>query len=406
MKRQKLAGATLGIITSIGGYLEVGSTGTALQAGSTFRLQLLWALVLGTICIAFLTEMSGRLAAVSKHTLAAAIRERFGINFDLVPLLAQLAVDLLVLASEIGGISLALQLLTGIAFHWWAIPAGLAVWLLLWRGTFGVIQNGVSLLGLVTLSFVLGAILMHPAWTRVVASFVPSWPDREPARYGFMAVSIIGATVSPYLVTFYSSGAVEDRWDESHVPINRVVAAVGMAFGSVVSAGVFILAAQIFQPAGILVSKYIQAAPLLTPVFGSWGFFLFALSLLIGCFGAALQVALDGSYITAQAFGWNWSENLRPKDDSRFCFVYTAMIPLAVVPTLLGVEPLKLTMFTMAITVLVLPLVVVPLLVIMNDREYLREYRNGWITNAAVIAVIVLSFVLAIVAIPLQVLGG
>jgi Mn2+/Fe2+ NRAMP family transporter len=159
---KKLAGAALGIVTSIGGYLEVGSTGTALQAGAAYRFQLLWALLLGTICIAFLSEMSGRLAAVSKHTLAAAIRERFGINFDLVPLLGQLVVDLLVLASEIGGVALALQLLTGIAFHWWAIPAGLAVWLLLWRGTFGVIQNGVALLGLVTVSFVAGAVLCTP----------------------------------------------------------------------------------------------------------------------------------------------------------------------------------------------------------------------------------------------------
>src|SRR5512146_517513 len=102
---KKLAGAALGILTSVGGYLEVGSTGTALQAGASFRFHLLWPLLLGTICLAFLAEMSGRLAAVSKHSLAAAIRERFGVSFAVVPIGAQLVVDLLVLASEIGGVS-------------------------------------------------------------------------------------------------------------------------------------------------------------------------------------------------------------------------------------------------------------------------------------------------------------
>ena len=43
----------LGILTSIGGYLEVGSMGTAIQAGAAFRYSLLWAIACGTICIAF-----------------------------------------------------------------------------------------------------------------------------------------------------------------------------------------------------------------------------------------------------------------------------------------------------------------------------------------------------------------
>src|ERR1043166_5857133 len=35
----------------------------------------------------------------------------------------------------------------------------------------------------------------------------------QPARYWFLAVSILGATITPYLFYFYSSGAIEDGWD-------------------------------------------------------------------------------------------------------------------------------------------------------------------------------------------------
>ena len=76
------------------------------------------------------------------------MRERFGINYFIIPLLAETIVDFLVLASEIGGASYGLQLLTGIAFQWWAIPVALLAWALLWNGTFGVVEYGVSTLGL------------------------------------------------------------------------------------------------------------------------------------------------------------------------------------------------------------------------------------------------------------------
>src|SRR5437868_8921108 len=117
MKPTQILQVALGIVTSIGGFLEVGSIATAAQAGAAFGFQLLWPIALGTICLIFLIEMSGRLAAVSHHPLPAAVRERFGFHFFAMPLFAETAIDFLVLASEIGGVCLGLQLLTGISFY-------------------------------------------------------------------------------------------------------------------------------------------------------------------------------------------------------------------------------------------------------------------------------------------------
>src|SRR5262249_42390919 len=136
---KKLLEISLGIVTSVGGYLEIGSIATSAQAGAGFGFQLLWALVLGTFCIIVLVEMSGRFATVSHHTISDAIRERFGFNFFLLPLIATVVLNLMVLSAEIGGVALAGEFATGISFQWWVIPAGLAVWLVLWKGTFGLI---------------------------------------------------------------------------------------------------------------------------------------------------------------------------------------------------------------------------------------------------------------------------
>src|SRR3954463_10780187 len=354
MKPAQIVQIALGIVTSIGGFLEVGSIATAAQAGAAFSFHLLWPIGRGTLCLIFLIEMSGRLAAVSHHPLPSVVRERFGFNFFVVPLLAETIIDFLVLASEIGGVCLGLQLLTGISFFYWAVPVAFAIWLLLWRGTFGLIEYGVSTLGLITLVFVVSSAKMHPPLASMARGFVPSLPAHDKAHYWFLAVSIIGATISPYLVNFYSSGAVEDKWSEKDLVPNRLTAGFGMSFGGTISTAVLIAAAMIFHSRGIRIDTYEQIAMEVTAPLGLWGYRIFAVALIIACMGAALELSLDIAYVYAQGFGWRWSKNIQPAQASRFTIVYTIFVCLAPLPIALGVDPLKLTMFSMAITALIL----------------------------------------------------
>jgi Mn2+/Fe2+ NRAMP family transporter len=395
----------LGILTSVGGYLEVGSLGTALQAGSVYRYGLLWPMALGTICIACLIEMSGRFAAVTKETIYSAAREHFGFTFHFWPLVAQVLVDVLVLAAEIGGASLALELMTGVSIRIWAIPVTFLVWVLLWRSTFGVIEHGVAVLGMVTLSFVFAAKRLHPEWVEVGRGLIPHFPADDPAKYAYFGVSILGATISPHMISFYSSGAIEEKWKTTDLAVNRATAGLGPIFGAVIGMSVVIVAALTLAPRGIAVDTYQQAAVALSQPLGRWGFWLFCASLFVGCLGAALELGLDASYIIAQSFGWKWGEDQAPDVEARFAMTYTAILLLAPLPTLAGIDPLKFTMFSMSLTVLALPLIVGPMLVIMNDRRRLKTHVNGWFSNIAVFTVILIGIVLALVSIPLQVLG-
>jgi Mn2+/Fe2+ NRAMP family transporter len=402
----KLLEIALGFVTGIGGFLEAGSLATSAQAGAAFGFQLVWAIALGTICIAFLVEMAGRLAAVSKHTLPDAMRERFGIRFFTVPLVAVVLVSFLVLASEIGGVSLALQLATGIRFQWWAPVVAVAVWLLLWAHNFSLVEKGTSLLGLVTLVFVVGAFKLHVPLNDIGANLLPSLPHQDAAQYWFMAVSIIGASVSPYLFYFYSSGAIEDHWDESYLGVNRLIAGLGMGFGGSLAVAVLAGAAMVFHSRGIQIDRYEQIPLLLAEPLGHWGFILFVAALGIACFGAALEIALQIAYLIAQGFGWKWGENLKPREAARFSLVYTVAICLAGLVIFTGIDPLKLTIFSMVLTALSLPVTVVPLLILMNDPLYLGDNGNHWIANAAVLFISLLACIVAIVAIPLQIAGS
>jgi Mn2+/Fe2+ NRAMP family transporter len=403
---KKLLQISLGIVTSVGGFLEIGSVTTAAQAGAAFGYQLLWAILLGTLCLIFLVEMAGRLSAVSKHTIVDAMRERFGFPFFFIVLVGMVLVSFLVLIAELGGVGLSLQLLTGVGFPWWAIPVSLLVWLLMWKGTFGLIENGASLLGLVTISFIVAALRLHPDWSGVASGLAPTMPHSDRAHYGFIAVSILGASISPYLLYFYSSGAIEDKWDESYIGVNRFIATFGMTFGGVLSMAVLVAAALALQPRGIRVDTFQQGALLMTTALPRWGFYLFAASMLVACFGAALEVSLAIAYFFAQGFGWKWGEDLEPAKDARFAFVYTIIILLAAIPLVFGIDPLKVTIMSMALTAATLPLAIIPFLFLMNDSTYMGKHGNGWIGNSVVAIIIVISFVLAVITIPLQIIGG
>ena len=403
---KKIIQVGLGVVTGIGGFLEIGSVTTSAQAGAAFSYQLIWALVLGILCLSFLVEMSGRFAAVSKHTVVDGLRDRFGFGFFSVVLGGVALVVLMVLTAELGGIALALEMATGIGFPWWALPVLLVSWLLVWKTDFAIIENGSSILGLLTLCFAVAVHRLHPDWGAVAHGAIPSLPSDDKAHYWFICVSILGASITPYLMYFYSAGAVEDKWDESYLTVNKIVSFAGMAFGGLLSIAVLIVAARVLHPQHVDIQRFDQMAGMMTTPFPKWGKALFAVSMAITCLGAALEIALSIAYMFGEGLGWNSSDNKAPAKEARFSMVYTGALVIAALPLLIGADPLKVTNIAMALTSATLPLAIVPFLIIMNDPRYLARHTNGIVSNSVVVLVMVMSFVLAIVSIPLEIFGG
>jgi Mn2+/Fe2+ NRAMP family transporter len=403
---KKWGEVALGVVTSIGGFLEVGSIATSAQGGAEFGYQLAWVLVLGTMSLAILMEMTGRLAAVSQRTYADLLRERFGYRFFLLPLVAVFVVSLLVVISEIGGVSIALQIATGIDFRWWAIPTAIVGWFLLWRGNFTIVEQGTAMLGLVAISFAVGALKLHPVWPTLGRAMLPSLPSHDRARYWYLAVSILGASISPYLYLFYSAGAIEDEWTIEHLGVNRVTAGVGNVFGGGLAIATLVTAALVLAPREIKVDRYEQIALVLATPLGRAGLVFFIMTLFITCFGSTLEIVLAMAYLLAQGLGWNWSENLKPDKDARFATSYSVLILLAALPIAIGMDPLTLTNISMVATAASLPVTVIPLFVLMNDGDLLNTHVNGWPSNLALVVIALLAIVLLVAALPLQLLGG
>jgi Mn2+/Fe2+ NRAMP family transporter len=170
--------------------------------------------------------------------------------------------------------------------------------------------------------------------------------------------------------------------------------------------GVLVTSAMVLGPRHIVVDSYDQAALMFVPVFHRWAVALFAVSLGIGCFGAAVEIALNAGYAFSQALGWPWGANKPRREASRFVAAFTVVLAVGVLIALFGFDPLRVTMISLALTVVVMPLVVLPFLVLMNDPKYVKTHTSGPIGNGFLAALTVLGAVLAIVVIPLELLGG
>jgi Mn2+/Fe2+ NRAMP family transporter len=397
----------LGIVTATGGFLDAGTVATAGEAGARFGLGLVWVIVIATLAITLLTEMSGRFTAVSKKPYASAIREHFGFKFFLLPLVSEIIAEGLLLAAELGGIAIALSLITGISWHILFFVAALLVWVLAWRAPFDLIENGPAVLGLVALSFVGGVVALRgPVPSLLPTLWRPEIPHGELATYLYLAAAIMGATISPYILFFYSSGAHEEGWSRGSLGVNRVTAIVGMGFGCVSMIALVILAAVYLKPLGITADTLGEIGLPMAAAFGSVGGLLFAATLFATCLGASLEVLLAVSYMIAQGFGWEWGENKKPVQAARFNVTILVFLAIAVVVGALVVDPLQLALFASTTIALFLPFSLLPILVIMNDPLYLQDQTNHWFSNIATLAVLLLAFVVAIVSLPLVFLSG
>ncbi|WP_278257122.1 divalent metal cation transporter [Nocardioides convexus] len=99
----------LGVLTAIGGFVDIGDLVTNAQVGARFGLGMVWVVVVGVVGICLFAEMSGRIAAVSHRATFDLVRERLGPRMGLLNLVGSMLVTLLTFIAEIGGVALALQ---------------------------------------------------------------------------------------------------------------------------------------------------------------------------------------------------------------------------------------------------------------------------------------------------------
>lgn len=405
---RRLLAVALGVLTAIGGFLDIGDLVTNAVVGSRFGLALVWVIPLGVLGICLFAQMAGRVAAVSGRATFEIIRERLGPRTAAANLCASFLINLMTLTAEIGGVALALQLATDVSDLMWIPVAGFAVWIIVWRVKFKVMENVTGLLGLCLIIFAVSVFLLAPPWGQLwQQASAPAIPDTESAAtYWYFAIALFGAAMTPYEVFFFSSGAVEEHWTVEDLSTSRLNVLVGFPLGGLLSISVAACAAIVLLPSGIEVSSLSQTVMPVVAAGGKLALAFAIIGIVAATMGAALETTLSGGYVLAQFFGWTWGKFRRPDAAARFHVVMFVSIVVGVAVLFTGIDPIMVTEYSVVFSAIALPLTYLPILIVANDPSYMGQHTNGRVMNVLGSVYLVIILAASVAAIPLMIVTG
>jgi Mn2+/Fe2+ NRAMP family transporter len=395
----------LGVLTAMGGFVEIGELTFSINGGTRFGYQLLWISLLGTVGIMVYCEMAGRIAAVRRRPVFTLIRERDGFRAGLATLVAANLVNLLTCTAEIGGVAMLWQLLSDWPYRPLLLLVLLFFLVTVWVLKFEWIERVFGLGGLLLIVFIAAWWKFGPDWSTVAAGFVPRWPKTEGSRdtllYFYYAVALLSSIMLPYETYFYASGGIEDEWTPKDIGMNRLIVIVGFTLGSALSVALVGAGVEFFAPRHIDPQLPGTAAFSAAHAYGKLGLYLALLGMFFAFAGAAIETALSAAYNLAQFAGWPWGKAKRPRDAGRFALSWIAVFVAGTLIALTGIDPVQVVEYSIVFSVVVLPFSYFPVLMVANDHRIMGQHANGPIAKALGWFYLVLITLAALAAIPL-----
>ncbi len=356
------------------------------------------------VALIVVQEMCARLGSVTGMGFSDLVREHFGLRWTAFVVTALLVANLGTSFSEFVGIGAAADLLH--IPRLLAIPlAAAALWVLIVLGSYKVVERAFLLMSLVFLAYPVAAILAKPQWGSVGHGFVPHAPQGPTALV--LIVALIGTTITPYMQLYLQSSVAEKNVRAEEYVYERIDVISGSAFAMIVALAIMVSTAAALFSRGIEVSTAADAARALEPVAGSAAETLFAVGLLGACLLAAPVLALTSAYTVSEALGVEKGVSQDFRDAPLFMGLFTGIIAvsagLAMIP---GIPFTSTLLVIQIIDGVVLPVVVVSLLRLTNDRELMGARSNGPVFNVISVITAAVVIVLSVALIAIEVGGA
>jgi NRAMP (natural resistance-associated macrophage protein)-like metal ion transporter len=373
---------------------DVGGIATYSTAGAQFGYTMLWLLIPVTVALIVVQEMCARMGAVTGKGLADLIRERFGVKTTFYVLLVFVLGDLGNTASEFAGVAwtapIFQQYVPWLSTTLLVVGAAVFVFTMVTRGNYRVVEKVFFFFCAIYLSYVAAGIIVHPPWHEIMTQTLA--PHFTPTKaYILTAIGVIGTTISPWMQFYIQSAIVEKGVRAKEYAMSRIDVVSGAIFTDVIAFFIVVAsAATIFAHnavAGaqqqIVVKNAGDIAVALVPLAGKYASLLFAVGLLNAAIFTASILPLSTAYYVCEAFGFESGVNRRFGEAPFFYGFYLALIVLGAGCVLIPGMPLfNIIFYSQVLNGALLPVILVFMLLLINNRELMGKYVNGPIVNA------------------------
>jgi NRAMP (natural resistance-associated macrophage protein)-like metal ion transporter len=378
---------------------DAGGITTYSIAGAHFGYSLLWTLIPITMALFVVQEMCARMGVVTGKGLADLIRESFGVRPTVILLLGIIIANLCTTTAEFAGVAASMEIF-GVSKYVSVPVAAALVWLAVVKGNRRSLEKIFLLASSVYITYIISGMMLHPDWKLLLAQTVTPSVSLEPG-YLYMVIGVVGTTITPWMQFYLQSTIVEKGVKLSEYKYTKWDVYVGCIITDVVSYFIiFTCAATIFIN-DIHIETAKDAALALFPLAGSYSASLFAFGLLNASLFAASVLPLSTAYFLCEGMGWDSGLNKRFRDAPQFYLLYTMLIAFGAIIILFPDAPLLTIMvLSQVINGSLLPLVLVFMLMLVNNKKLMGEYVNGKFFNviawSTTIIMIILTLLLVV----------
>ncbi|MBI5879970.1 MAG: Nramp family divalent metal transporter [Chloroflexi bacterium] len=384
---------------------DAGGITTYSVAGAHYGYGLMWELVLVTVALVIVQEMSARLAVVTGKGLADLIRESMGVRITALIIGLLLIANLANTVSEFAGVAASMEIF-GISKYISVPLAAIGVWLLVVKGSYKIVERVFLVASALYLSYVISGVMADPPWGEVLRATVSPTFQLD-AGYVIIFVTVIGTTIAPWMQFYLQSSIVDKGIKLSEYNYERLDVVVGSLLAPLVAAFIVIACAATIYVKGIPISTAEDAALALGPLAGQYAATLFAFGLLNASVFSAAILPLSTAYVVCEAFGWESGVSRDWKDAPVFFGIYTTFIVLGAAIILLPIRSLiEVMLASQTLNGVLLPVILIAMLKLINNKRLMGAYVNGRIFNTLAWVTVIILIGLTVLLVVTSVFPG
>ncbi|MEI8202541.1 MAG: Nramp family divalent metal transporter [Bacteroidota bacterium] len=378
---------------------DAGGITTYSVAGAMYGYNLIWTLIPSFIVLVVIQEMNARMGIVTGKGLADLIRENAGVKITFFIFIGLLIADIGNTTTEFAGVAGSMEVF-GVSKYISVPIVGLLIWFLVVKGTYKIAERIFLLFSISLLMYVVSAIMGKPHWSEIGHSIIHPQMEFNTQSIA-MVIGIIGTTIAPWMQFYMQSSVIEKGLKMKNYKYSLIDIVVGCVATVVVAFFIIVACASTLHESGIQINEAKDAALALKPLAGAFASQVFSFGLFIASIFSATILPLATAFYVCEAFGFEAGIDKKWDEAKEFYILYTGILIVGALIILLPNAPLIfISLWSQVINGLLLPVVLVCMILLVNNKKIMGKYVNKPINNiigwGAIVILIGLSAALLI----------
>ncbi|MFK7813390.1 MAG: Nramp family divalent metal transporter [Maribacter sp.] len=389
-------------IFAIGYTIGTGSVTSMIVAGSTYGMQLLWVLLLSCIFSGLLIFAYGNFALVTGETALYAFKKHLKWG-KLIAILIILGISFGQWNSLMGILGISANIIYEIFLIYFPALTGyqyetvltiaiivIAVFyrfLLIGKYAFfeKILAIFVTIMGL---SFIISLFMVYPLPIEVAKGLIPTIPKVEGGQ--MMVAAFVGTTMAA--ATFLSRPLfVKGKgWTIKNRGQQKKDAIIAASLVFLISASVMAVACGALYHQGQPVTKVLDMVNTLEPVAGKFALTLFFFGTLSAGLSSIFPCLLIAPILVA-----DYQSGELDTTSKQFKIITAIACLFALIVPVFGANPIEMQIVSQVFNVFVLPLVILGIILLINTKKLMREYKASIWLNIGLFAALFFSCVIS-----------